>query len=403
MSAATRTESTGRHVGRRLMHGEIGSASFSSWMRLIQSKYGLIRPGDIEELFSFPTNVSAEPQVEPDCITQCVGLPCLLAGAQDARFSSHHGSTQVVRTAFCVGRCWQAPVSVARGVIVSASTGEAQGDLTQYLRSGGYGVYRNCLSRRRSVESVIDTLSRPSFALPNTRWTLGKSLRAINAETTGAALIISLDRVSPGDMSSAFHVEHHCHELIEGLLIVASVIATSEIIVYCSAIQRPAAARIEGELRQLSDLKFAFPAPIRFTRELHPSDFGVTAMLLVEPEILCRVPMALAVGCGPLRGASGGSGSLALFAITGRVAAPSVVLAPLNVTFRRLLAMAEGMAEGHSFDGFIAGAWYRPALGEEHLDLTIDEPEISGGSWTAYPICFLSKEAPILRQHAFGP
>lgn len=379
------------------MHLSTEPQPISTWARQSQRKQGFVRPSDIEELRS-SNHVAREQLDVPKCDMRCLGLPCVLAGAEHV-----HVEKTLVRSAICLGRCWQAPVSIPGDDIVSLSPKGVSNGLEKYLKCGGYNVYRNCLSRRRSIESVLDALSGASFTPKDGCWPLGKSLRGLRAEGTPASFLICLDHVFPGDMSQAFHIEHYTHEMIEGLLIAASAVSPKEVIIHFSLAHRHSAVRIDGELNNLSNLNFTFPFSIRFEgpQPLSPTDLGETAVLIVEPEILCRVPLALSLGRDPLNGMPGDTKTQTLFAVTGCVTAPSVFLAPSNASIKELLDLASGMREGNSFDGFIAGAWHRPALGEEHLNLTIDEAEICNNPCTAYPICFLSKEAPIRRQHGF--
>ena len=107
----------------------------------------------------------------------CDGLSCEMAGAKKLleRLPALLGREVRVTPAPCVGRCEQAPVAVvhqkpvaeryrwrrSRGRWLPGDTRDKPGDYIDFERTekqGGYATLRDCVERRRDVESVIKTM-----------------------------------------------------------------------------------------------------------------------------------------------------------------------------------------------------------------------------------------------------
>jgi hypothetical protein len=379
--------------------------SITEWMRQTQMMRGFVSDQDLRELSASSIEVPYHVEIAPLSITKCLGLPCVLSN--DIEGSAHDPiaarSKLAQRFETCLGRCWQAPVSVIGDEVFSGSKKlPPSAELAAYLESGGYGVYKNCLSKRRSADSVCDALASPAFKQgAATSFNLGQSIRQLRATSAPVVYVVAFDQLVPADIETTFNVEERPHAFLEGLLILSVLTNTSEIIIHYSGIHQPTAGRLRRALNQLKVSKYNPPIPVRFCgpRPLTASDVlsetKQAAVLLLEPGVVARIAPALALGYDPRQ--FGGARS---YAVMGCVTAPGVFQAG-DVSVRDLLSLARGMKEGHTFECFVAGAWNRPALGAAFLDFKVDQEEIRSCGRSAYPICFLSKEAAVARQRAF--
>src|SRR5262249_989761 len=137
----------------------------------------------------------------------------------------------------CAGRCWRAPVVIRDGDVRSgagetADFGEAE-EFELYCGSGGYGVLRSCLAKRRNVEGVISDLSSSAVGrFEKADASLGSRIKDLRTRDASVRLLMLIDEDRPGEMAQSFFLSQFPHRVLEGLLIVAYAAGSSEIVLY---------------------------------------------------------------------------------------------------------------------------------------------------------------------------
>jgi NADH:ubiquinone oxidoreductase subunit F (NADH-binding) len=333
----------------------------------------------------------------------CVGLACTLAGSEDLCRSLQSEGYDVIRET-CLSRCWSSPAAIIGDRAISGTTRApetvppdpaadieaARDDLQAYMNVGGYSVLKNCLTRRRSIESVLAEWSTPAMAaFESAAAPLGVRIKELGATTTPPKLLLILGGTGAISSRNAFYLEHHRHAVLEGLLITARVAGAQEIIVHWPAQQAFEVKRLKAALAILAEtfldqhVRFAFTEPEGGDRSLaqqlfasgvqydvqapQPNSdgrtFATSPILILEPSLLRWLPEMLSKGAHWLAGLSSGNDRPPnLYLVYGRVRSPGVYLAAAGSTVKDLIQIAGGIEPGHTFESFVAGDWSNPAL-----------------------------------------
>jgi NADH-quinone oxidoreductase subunit F len=316
----------------------------------------------------------------------------------------------------------------------SADTRESSSEsLTAFTDGGGYGVLKSCLTKRRSVGSVVSTLSSLSLAeFEGAKDAIGARMRELRANGATTKLLLMIDERRPGVMSQAYLIERHTHSILEGLLIAAWGAGAEEVLVHCDRKYSFLRRCLERALDSLSESGFGRHVTFAFTEfspEKHADDASLlqslccdkahtadrevqgskpsapASVLIVRAELLRWIPEILAMGADSF-GAHGGKsgGAPVLYSVAGRVALPGVYKAPAGQTINELVAMAGGIDGGYDFDSFVAGDWSNPALPAHLGNVTIDcEPEGPAHPGRGVPVVVISRQDHAARLCAFRP
>jgi hypothetical protein len=427
------------------------------WLQRIQNWRGYVPAdetsalieGNLEELHTPSQSCATTGQDTfglPE-VRVCFGLPCALAGAEqfcEAIAASQEGRRIIRET--CAGRCWMAPVATIDDNVVSgvkehgeianssrsaAAPGSSSGSLTAFTDGGGYGVLKSCLTKRRSVESVVSALSSlPLAEFEGAKDAIGVRIRELRANGDSVKLLLMIDERRPGVMSQAYLIERHTHSVLEGLLIAAWVTGAQDVLVHCDRKYSSLRRCLERALVSLSEsgfdrhVAFAFSgfSPERHAddanllqslccdnartadREAHGSKPSAPAsVLIVRAELLRWIPEILAKGADSFCAHGGkGGGAPVLYSVAGRVASPGVYKAPAGQSINELVVMAGGMESGYDFDSFVAGDWSNPALPAHLGNVTIDcEPEGPAHPGRGVPVVVISRQDHAARLCAF--
>jgi formate dehydrogenase len=409
-----------------------GGRGVIDWLRRIQSWRGYISAADFASVVDLAadssSNASNEPQADDDCVLArvCVGLPCALAGAdQRCRFIAERAALvgqDIVRET-CLSRCWEAPAAVLDGPPprenpdpdLSAQKGDER--LQSYLSSGGYSVFKSCLSKRRTPESILYSLSANSIAsLEKASSPLGVRLRELRTVNAASKLCLVIDESRPAEMSQTYFIENFTHHVIEGLLICAYAAGAKEIVIGYDRRHRLLRRLLESEIARAKasgvecSLRIAFVDASAETeqnllRKLCFAEGGdkASSVLIVSPEILRWVPEILAMGTDAFEGASGERiAAPVLFSISGCVATPGVYKARVGSTVQELIDVAGGIKDGQHFHSFVAGEWSNPAIPARYANLSIDGASLMQTPLLSFPIAVISHGDPLQRPCAFG-
>jgi formate dehydrogenase len=410
------------------------------FLHLIQDAEGCLKAGHLQALADemklpmaevyevasfyahFDIVLDGEAAPAPVTVRVCDSLSCELMGAGrllETLPDVLGPGVRVVR-APCMGRCDAAPVAEVGHRHVEAATAEtiaevaAGGDhhpevpayqnLDAYLAEGGYGILKDCLEGRRSVDEVVGALNDGGLrGLGGAGFPTGRKWQLVRAEPAPRLVTVNADEGEPGTFKDRWYLERQPHRFLEGTLIAAWAVEAEAIYIYLRD-EYPAIRQIL--LKEIAALKAAGLAQDRFIylrrgagayicgeesamiesiegkrglprhRPPYVAQLGLFGRptLVNNVETLYWVPEILAKGAEWFsgQGRHGGKG-LRSYSVSGRVKEPGVKLAPAGITVKELIdEHCGGMAEGHAFKAYLPGGasgGILPArLGELPLD-----------------------------------
>jgi formate dehydrogenase len=215
-------------------------------------------------------------------------------------------------------------------------------------------------------------------------------------------MAVNADEGEPGTFKDRHFLETSPHQFLEGLLIAAWAVEAGEVYIYlrdeCPAanailsaespklaeaglsphtrlhLRRGAGAYICGEESAMIESiegKRGLPRH----RPPYVAEVGVFGRptLVNNVETLYWIPKIIENGAAWFSGqGKNGAKGLRSYSVSGRVRRPAVIIAPAGSSARDLIELAGGMADGHSFKGYLPGGasgGILPAtLGDEPLD-----------------------------------
>ncbi len=363
-----------------------------------------------------------EQRPPPLTIRVCDSLTCELMGAQallDALPDALGREVRVLR-APCMGRCDSAPVAEVGhhhvdhasldSLVESARSGHHHPDvpdyedLAAYRARDGYAVLEDCLAGRRGVEQVIESLSDSGLrGLGGAGFPTGRKWTFVRAEAGPRLMAVNADEGEPGTFKDRHYLERQPHQFLEGMLIGAWAVEAEAVYIYLRdeypavreillkeiaaveaaglaahtkiVLRRGAGAYICGE-------ESAMIESIEGKRGLprHRPPFVAQVGIFDRPtlvnnvETLFWIPQILAKGADwfTSQGRHGSKG-LRSYSVSGRVKQPGVKLTPAGITVKELIEeYCGGMAEGHSFKGYLPGGASGGILPAAMGDLPLD-------------------------------
>ncbi|MGF1609891.1 MAG: NADH-ubiquinone oxidoreductase-F iron-sulfur binding region domain-containing protein [Kiloniellales bacterium] len=370
----------------------------------------------------FDIVLDGEPEPAPITVRVCDSITCALYGAEQllADLRPVVGADVRVLRAPCMGRCDCAPVvevghrhlapATVDSVLETIQSGHLHPeippyeDLTAYRARGGYQVLEDCLAGKRSVEQVIATLSDGGLrGLGGAGFPTGRKWSLVRAERGPRLVAVNADEGEPGTFKDRHYLEHAPQQFLEGVLIAAWAVEAEAVYIYLrdeypgvrevllkeiAALQaaglakhtalhlrRGAGAYICGEESAMIESiegKRGLPRH----RPPYVAQVGVfdRPTLVNNVETLYWVPAILEKGADWFaeQGVNGGQG-LRSYSVSGRVKEPGVKLAPAGITVRALIDdFCGGMAEGHTFKGYLPGGASGGILPAAMDDLPLD-------------------------------
>jgi formate dehydrogenase len=352
----------------------------------------------------------------------CDSLTCELMGASAllAGLPERLGDKVRVVRAPCMGGCHNAPV-VAVGhalhehatldsVAEASAHGEAHPEiptyvtLDQYRAGGGYKLLADCASGTRTRESVIEAMEKSEIrGMGGAGFPTGRKWRFVLAEPGPRMMAVNGDEGEPGTFKDRYFLETDPHRFLEGMLIAAWIIEAPEIYIYlrdeypqCREILLKEIAAIEAaglvrdtriDLRRgagayICGEESAMLESIEGKRGLprHKPPFPAQVGLFGRPTLINNIETLWLVRDivvqGPewfSREGRNGRKGRRTFSVSGRVKNPGVKLAPAGITVRELIEeYCGGMADGHSFKGYLPGGASGGILPASKGDIPLD-------------------------------
>ncbi len=358
----------------------------------------------------------------PITVRVCDSLTCEMMGAANLLRDlpgALGGTVRVVR-APCMGRCDTAPVAEVghhhvdcAGIdSVAAAVSKKQThpiapdfkSFDAYVADGGYEVLKACRSGERDPEDLISQLEESGLrGLGGAGFPAGRKWRFVRQEPGPRLMAINADEGEPGTFKDRFYLEKDPHRFLEGMLVAAWVVEAEAVYVYLrdeypalnhiltEEIRRVEAAGLNGDcaihLRRgagayICGEEAAMLESIEGKRGLprHKPPFPSQVGLFGRPTLIHNVETVYWVRDILERGAGWFSGEgrngrqgLRSFSVSGRVREPGVKLAPAGITVQELIdEYCGGMADGHTFKGYLPGGASGGILPANMADIPLD-------------------------------
>ena len=374
-------------------------------------------------------DVVKEGQTPPPPVTVrvCDSLSCALKGAErlfaelPQKLGAQNLSDKVrVVRAPCMGACDRAPVcavghvqvmqaDTAKVVAAAAKPAHAHTYPTPnafdaYVRGGGYDLLKACLGGKRTRDDIIKAVSDAGLrGLGGAGFPTGRKWSLVRAEPAPRLFAVNADEGEPGTFKDRYYLEQDPHRFIEGMLIAAWIVEAADTYLYVRDeypevrlllideiakieaaglsqhtkihLRRGAGAYICGEESAMIEL-------IEGKRGLprHRPPYVAQVGLFGRPTLEQNVETLFWVRDIVEKGANWFTSQgrherkgFRSFSVSGRVKNPGVKLAPAGVTARELIdEFCGGMADGHSFKGYLPGGASGGILPASMADIPLD-------------------------------
>ena len=338
-------------------------------------------------------------------IRVCDSLTCEMMGAQKllAELPARVGAKVRVVPAPCMGRCDCAPVAevghnhvdhaTVESLAETAAAGHTHPRVPEYTAydayraDGGYALLEQCLKGEREFDDIAQTLDDSGLrGLGGAGFPTGRKWRIVRGFDGPRLMCINADEGEPGTFKDRYYLERDPHRFLEGALIGAWAVAAETLYIYLrdeypavrEILKREiASAELAGHTRHTRvELRRAAGAYIcgeesamiesvegkrGLPRHRPPyvAEVGIfdrpTLVQNVETMFWVRDIVQKGAEWFASQGRNGGKG-LRSYSVSGRVREPGVKLAPAGVTVQELIdEFCGGMAEGHTFKGYLPG------------------------------------------------
>jgi NADH:ubiquinone oxidoreductase subunit F (NADH-binding)/NADH:ubiquinone oxidoreductase subunit E len=352
----------------------------------------------------------------------CDSLTCELLGAQKllAQLPGKLGEKVRVVHAPCMGGCHNAPVvaighalhehATVESVAGAVAKGEthphlpAYPNLAAYRAQGGYKLLEACLSGKMTRDALLQLLDDAQLrGLGGAGFPTGRKWRAVLAEPKLRLMAVNADEGEPGTFKDRYYLETDPHRVLEGMLIGAWMVEAAETYFYLRDEYPHIREVLSIEIAQLEAAGLSRHCKIHLRRGAgayicgeesamlesiegkrglprhkppYPSQVGLfgrpTLINNVETLYWLRDIVERGGEWFINQGRRGRKGPRS-FSVSGRVKSPGVKLAPAGITVRELIdEFCGGMAEGHSFKGYLPGGASGGILPASMADLPLD-------------------------------
>jgi NADH:ubiquinone oxidoreductase subunit F (NADH-binding)/NADH:ubiquinone oxidoreductase subunit E len=356
----------------------------------------------------------------------CDSLSCALFGADTllTELQDRLGDAVRVVRAPCMGGCHNAPVvaighamhehatvdSVVQAVAQAKAHGHTHPDippfigLDQYRADGGYKLLEACLAGERTRDSVIEALEKSNIrGMGGAGFPSGRKWRFVLAEPGPRLMAVNGDEGEPGTFKDRYFLETDPHRFLEGMLIAAWVVEAADVYIYLRDEYPQCREVLVQQITALEAAGLAKHARIHLRRGAgayicgeesamleslegkrglprHKPPFPSQVGLFGRPTLINNIEtlhwVRDIVEAGPEwfsgQGRNGRNGRRT-FSVSGRVKNPGVKLAPAGITVRELIdEYCGGMADGHSFKGYLPGGASGGILPASKADIPLD-------------------------------
>jgi formate dehydrogenase len=282
--------------------------------------------------------------------------------------------------------------------------------LEEYRAGGGYALLQACLSGARQVDEIIAVLETSGLrGLGGAGFPTSRKWRFVRQEPKPRMMAVNADEGEPGTFKDRHFLETDPHRFLEGMLIAAWAMEAAESYIYLRDEYPQCRVMLEREIAALDAAGLAAHTRIDLRRGAgadicgeesamlesiegkrglprHKPPFPAQVGLFGRPTLINNVETLFwvrdIVERGPDwftgQGRNGRQG-LRTFSVSGRVKEPGVKLAPAGITARQLIdEFCGGMADGHSFKGYLPGGASGGILPAAKADIPLDFGTLEG-------------------------
>jgi formate dehydrogenase beta subunit len=369
-------------------------------------------------------DVVKEGQTPPPPVTVrvCDSLSCALKGAERlfAELPKKLGSDVRVVRAPCMGACDRAPVCAVGHVQVMqadaakvaaaaakpahAHTYPTPTAFDAYARGGGYELLKTCIGGKRTRDDIIKAVSDAGLrGLGGAGFPTGRKWSLVRAETAPRLFAVNADEGEPGTFKDRYYLEQDPHRFIEGMLIAAWIVEAADTYLYVRDEYPEVRLLLIDEIAKVEEAGLSQHTKIHLRRGAgayicgeesamiesiegkrglprHRPPYVAQVGLFGRPTLEQNVETLFWVRDIVEKGANWLTSQgrherkgFRSFSVSGRVKNPGVKLAPAGVTARELIdEFCGGMADGHSFKGYLPGGASGGILPASMADIPLD-------------------------------
>ena len=358
----------------------------------------------------------------PLTVRVCDSLTCEMMGAQKILkdLPGILGKDVRVVAAPCMGRCETAPVAeVGHNHALNATTDSIKTmvdakdthahlpsykDYDAYCADGGYKLLNACLSGKRKPKDIIEIMSDSGLrGLGGAGFPTGRKWSIVRGYEGPRVMAVNGDEGEPGTFKDRYYLEIDPHRALEGMLIGAWAVEATDVYFYLRD-EYPALLEIlKTEIKKIEDAGLDKITKIHLRRGAGAYICGEESAMIESIEgkrglPRHRPPYIAEVGLFGLptlennvetlywvrdiveKGAEwfsnegrNGQKGMRSFSVSGRVKEPGVKFAPAGITMNELLAeFCGGMADGHTFKGYLPGGASGGILPASMADIPLD-------------------------------
>jgi NADH:ubiquinone oxidoreductase subunit F (NADH-binding) len=273
-----------------------------------------------------------------------------------------------------------------------------------YRKNGGYALLKSVLDGKRSVEDVIKAVDDAGLrGLGGAGFPTGRKWNLVRAEKGPRLMAVNGDEGEPGTFKDRHYLQLDPHRFIEGMLLAAFVVEAKQIYFYLRDeypelrlmlleeiakaeaaglsphtkvnLRRGAGAYICGE-------ESAMIESIEGKRGLprHRPPYVAQVGVFGRPTLVQNIETLYWIRDIVEKGASWFTSQgrrdrkgFRSFSVSGRVKNPGVKVAPAGVTMQELIdEFCGGMADGHTFKGYLPGGASGGILPASMADIPLD-------------------------------
>ncbi|HCV88790.1 MAG TPA: NADH-quinone oxidoreductase subunit F [Alphaproteobacteria bacterium] len=375
----------------------------------------------------------------PCTVRVCTSLSCMMAGGETLLAELQAFASDKVRFvgAPCIGACDKAPAAAVGHQLVahadrdtlSAVTEDGHVDVPatarlfdEYCADGGYATLRRLLSGALSAEDALTTLEATALrGLGGAGFPTGRKWRIVSGQPGPRLMAVNGDEGEPGTFKDRLYLGTDPHRMVEGILIAAHVVGIETCYIYMRDEYPEIIALLRQELDKVRAAGLADHVAVELRRGAgayicgeesamiesiegkrglprhrppYVAEVGIFGRptLVNNVETLHWIRDILEQGADWFnsQGQDGHPGPRS-YSVSGRVKTPGVVIAPAGSTVEELIERCGGMADGHSFKGYLPGGASGGILPASKGDIPLDF-----GGKLAEEGCFVGSHAVVV-------